>query len=289
VPFAPAARSATGHFPVRPSIAGRRPWLGLGLRLAFALAAGAARAQPAPPLELRAEGSFPLQYIESESSRSRRNTLSGAPYLGLVAIASLQPGLIGSVFVNGGHPRLGSFRDNDSTFASVGGDLVARWGELRAGMSLEHTRYFDEVFGTASNVANDVNVFASYRWQPHPGLRIRPSVSASVRAGDSFSVERYGVSLRLQIEQRLYGSWWFVAAPRLRYTEYVGADAGRRDSRAAIVSGLRYDVNESVSASILAGYDSRSSTVASRKADRFTVGASLDFDIDLMRSGPSGR
>ena len=71
--------------------------------------------------------------------------------------------------------------------------------------------------------------------------------------------------------------------PRLRYADYVGSEAGRRDTRIAIVGGLKYVFNDSVSARMLAGYENRSSNVAGRGSDKFTVGASLDFDIDFTR------
>jgi hypothetical protein len=54
------------------------------------------------------------------------------------------------------------------------------------------------------------------------------------------------------------------------------------------VTGLKYLINESMSDRTLAGWESRTSTVASRAADRFTIGASFDFDIDFARL-PAGR
>jgi len=41
---------------------------------------------------------------------------------------------------------------------------------------------------------------------------------------------------------------------------------------------------------VLAGYDNRASNIASKNADKFMVGASLDFDIDFARPAwPAGR
>src|SRR5215207_7503815 len=90
-----------------------------------------------------------------------------APYLGLMATAHLQSDWTTAVFANGGHNPLGSFADGDNTLASVGANLVKHWGALRAGISLEHTRYFDDAFGQTTNIGNDVNVFASYLWKPN--------------------------------------------------------------------------------------------------------------------------
>jgi hypothetical protein len=258
---------------------------------ALILAAAAAQgAEPPAPFELRAEGSFPVQYTETATSKSNSHTLSVAPYLGLIATAHLQPDLTTSVFANGGHSQLGSFAENDNTFVSAGANLVKHWGAWRVGASFEHTHYFDGVFGDTTTVANDVNVFASYLWQPNPDLHIRPSATATMRLDEALAVQRYSYGGRIDIEQRLFDQWWLVAASRLRFSDYVGAETGRRDTRFAVVSGLKYAINESVAARLLAGYENRMSNIASRRADKFTIGASIDFDIDFMRPRwPGGR
>jgi hypothetical protein len=249
----------------------------------IASATAAQGAEPAVPLQLRAEGSFPLQYIETVTSRSRQNNLSAAPYLGLIATAQLQPDLTTAIFANGGHNQLGSFAEGDNTFASYGANIVKHWGALRAGVSLEHTHYFDDAFGSTTNIANDANVFASYLWAPNPNLRIRPSVRVAMRADEGFTVQRYSYGARIDIEQRLSGPWWLIASPAFRRSDYVGSETGRHDTRLAVLAGLKYQFNESVEAKILAGYENRASTTPSRTGDRFVVGASLDFDIDFMR------
>lgn len=251
---------------------------------ALVVAVTAARAaEPAAPLQLRAEGSFPLQYVESVTPRSRQNSASVAPYLSLIATAPLQSDWTAAIFADGGHNPLGSFADGDNTLASVGANLVKHWGALRAGISLEHTRYFDDAFGETTNIGNDVNVFASYRWTPNADLQIRSSATLAMRADDAFSVQRYSYGARIDIEQRLSGPWWLVAASRLRHSDYVGGESGRRDTRLAVVAGLKYQINESVEARILAGHENRASTIASRASDKFVVGASIDFNIDFMR------
>jgi hypothetical protein len=270
------------------NINGRK--LGLGFAAAVGLAAAAEAAEPAAPIQVRAEGSFPLQYIESVSSASRQHTLSAAPYLGLIATAHLAPDVSTSVFVNGGHNELGSFRDNDNTFVSAGGNLVKRWGALSTGISVEHTHYYDGIFGPTTNVANDVNLFVGYLWRPSPDLKITPAATVTIRLDDAFVVQRYTYGARLEIEQRLAGPWWAFVTPRLRYLDFVGSEAGRRDLRVAIVGGLKYVFNDSVSARMLAGYENRSSNVAGKGSDKFTVGVSVDFDIDFTRSrGLGGR
>jgi hypothetical protein len=35
---------------------------------------------------------------------------------------------------------------------------------------------------------------------------------------------------------------------------------------------------------MLAGYENRSSNIASKNVDRYSIGASLDFNVDFMRS-----
>lgn len=263
--------------------AGQCLWAGFGLAaLVFALTAARA-AEPAAPVQLRAEGSFPLQYVESVTPKSRQNTSSLAPYLGLIATAHLQSDWTTAVFANGGHNPLGSFADGDNTLASVGANLVRHWGALRAGISLEHTRYFDDAFGETTNIGNDVNVFAGYLWKPNPDLQIRSAATLAMRADEGFTVQRYSYSARIDIEQRLAGPWWLVAASRFRRSDYVGGESGRHDTRLAILAGLKYQINESVDAKVLAGYENRASTIASRASDKFVVGASIDFDIDFMR------
>jgi hypothetical protein len=263
------------------NISGRELWLGLAA--AVGLAAAAQGAEPAAPIQVRAEGSFPLQYIESASTTSRQHNLTAAPYLGLIATANLAPDVSTSVFANGGHNELGSFRDNDNTFVSAGGNLVKRWGALSTGVSVEHTHYYDAIFGPTTNIANDVNLFAGYIWKPNPDLKITPATTVTIRLDEAFAVQRYTYGARVEIEQRLAGPWWAFVTPRLRYLDYVGSEAGRRDMRVAIVGGLKYVFNDSVSARMLAGYENRSSNVAGKGSDKFTVGVSLDFDIDFTR------
>ena len=268
------------------NITGRELWLGLAA--AVGLAAAAHGAEPAVPIQVRAEGSFPLQYTESVGSTSRQHNLTAAPYVGLIATAHLAPDVSTSVFVNGGHNELGSFRDNDNTFVSAGGNLVKRWGALSAGISVEHTHYYDGIFGPTTNMANDVNLFAGYIWRPNPDLKITPAATVTVRLDDAFAVQRYTYGARVEIEQRLSGPWWAFVTPRIRYADYVGSEAGRRDTRVAIVGGLKYVFNDSVSARMLAGYENRSSNVAGRGSDKFTVGVSLDFDVDFTRPRGTG-
>ena len=100
-----------------------------------------------------------------------------------MATAHLQSDWTTAVFANGGHNPLGSFADGDNTLASVGANLVKHWGALRAGISLEHTRYFDDAFGRTTNIGNDVNVFAGYLWRPNPDLQIRSAATLAMRAG----------------------------------------------------------------------------------------------------------
>lgn len=266
--------------------------LGLGLAGAISVAAAAYGAEPAAPFVLRAEGEFPLQYVETTTSKGSQHVMSAAPYLGLTGTTDLGSGLSTSVFANVGHPQLGSFRDNDDTFASAGGNLVKNWGAgFNTGVSLEHTHYYEDAFGRTTNIANDINLFANYRWAANKDFRTMTGVTVTARLDEAFAVERYSYGVRLNIEQRLFGSrWWLFAAPRVRYSDYVGANAGRHDTRFAVATGLRYEFNEYVSAKVLAGYENRQSNVASRNSDKFAFGASIDFDFDLVRPRwPGGR
>lgn len=256
-------------------------WFGLALGLAAAMPAAASAQTPA--FEWRGEGSFPLQYIETSTSSSTTRTANMIPYLGLTGTATLPSGLIASVFADGGHGRLGSFLDTDNTFASAGTSIAKRWGAFTAGVSFEHTHYFEGTFGEETNIANDVNLFASYRFTPNAGLRIRPSAVVTMRVDDMFAVQRYSAGARIDIEQRLAGPWWFLVSPRIRHLDYVGSDSRRHDTRLAVVTGLKYVINDIMSTRMLAGWESRGSTDPSRDAQKFTIGASLDFDVDFTR------
>jgi hypothetical protein len=270
--------------------AGQRRWSWLGLAAFIAGATAAQGAEQAAPLEFRAQGSFPVQYVETDTRKSHQSQVSIAPYLDLSATAQLQPGLQASVFANGGHDRLGSFRDNDNTFLSFGGSTEKNWGAFSVGTSAEHTQYYTGTFGRASNIANDLNVFAKLRWTPNPNLKITPHLTATMRLDDGLAVQRYTYSFRVAIEQKLFDRWWFVATPRIRYIDYAGSEAGRRDTALGVAAGLKYAINDSVGITLLAAVEDRKSNVASKSSDKFAAGASIDFDIDFVRPRwPSGR
>ena len=168
--------------------------------------------------------------------------------------------------------------------------VAGLWGAFSAGVSFEHIHYLQGMFDEETNIANDTNLFAGYRWAPNPGLRISPSAVVTMRADETLAVQRYSFSGRFDIEQRLTQQWWFLASSRFRRLDYVGRESGRREARLAFVTGLKYVVTDSMSARMLAGWENRDSTVSSRIASRFTIGASLDFDIDFSRIGlPAGR
>ena len=161
----------------------------------------------------------------SVTGGSRQHNLSAAPYLGLIATANLASDLSTSAFTNGGHNQLGSFRDNENIFVSVGGNLVKRWGAFSTGISVEHTHYYGDISGPTTNIANDVNLFAGYVWRPNPDLKITPAATVTMRVDEAFTVQRYTYGARVEIEQRLSGPWWAFVTPRLRYLDYVGSEA----------------------------------------------------------------
>lgn len=202
-----------------------------------------------------------------------------APFGGLTATVHWQNDWSTSAFVNAGHDPLGRFRDNDNTFASLGTNIVKRWGAFLTGASIEHSYFFTGSFGETSNIANDVNLFARYHFSPNPGLKITPMLTGTMRVDDMFVVQRYSAHISFDIEQRLYGAWWFITRPALRYSSYVNNEAGRHDLSLSTTVGLRYRFNESVSFTTLAGVENRSSTVAARGRDKFVAGVSLDFDL----------
>ncbi len=236
-------------------------------------------AEPITPYQFRVVGSLPLQSIESVTLTSRQNSFSYAPFLGVSASAVLAPDLTASLLASGGHDPPGVFRDGDSTLASFGGSLVKRWGAFSAGASVEHTYFYGDSFGTLNNIANDVNFFTRYAFRPGNDLRITPQATATARFDDALVMQRTTFSFRVEIEQRLVDRWWLIARPRIRYSNYVGDEAGRRDVTVSLVSGVKYVFTENVSFAMLAGVENRSSNVPARNRDRYVVGASLDFEF----------
>jgi hypothetical protein len=276
--------------PAADIIAGPRIRVVAGLAALLAACAVAQGAEPAGSLELRAKGSLPLQYIETATSSTRRDSTSIAPYLDLSATAQLQQNLKASVFVNGGHNELGSFSDGDNTLMSSGVSAERQFGAFSIGGSAEHTHYYTGTFERTANIANDLNVFVRYSWTPNPTLRIRPSLTVSTRFGDDLGMQRTSYSFRVSVEQWLFDKWCFVATTRVRYADYTGIEAGRRDTSVGLSAGLKYAINDNVGVTMLAAVDDRTSNVPSKRADRFAVGASLDFDIDFARPRwPGGR
>jgi len=170
------------------NITGRELWFGLAATVGLAAAAQGAELAPlfrcAPRVRSRCN-------ILNRQHHVRQHNLSAAPYLGLIATTNLAPDVSTSVFANGGHNELGSFRDNDNTFVSAGGNLAKRWGALSTGISVEHTHYYDGIFGPTSNIANDVNLFVGYIWRPNPDLKITPAATVTMRFDDAFTVQRY--------------------------------------------------------------------------------------------------
>lgn len=240
-------------------------------------------AEPAGSLEVRAKGSLPLQYMETVSRSGHRDSTSYAPFLDLSATAQLQQDLKASAFVNGGHNELGGFSEGDNTLMSSGVSVERKFGALSIGTSAEHTHYYTGTFERTANIANDLNVFAKYSWTPNPSLKIHPSLTISTRFGDDLTMQRTSYSFRVSVEQWLFDKWCFVASTRIRYADYTGIEAGRRDTSLGVSAGLKYAINQSVGVTMLAAVDDRTSNVASRRSDRFAVGASLDFDIDFAR------
>jgi len=247
----------------------------LGVAALYPLACAAA--EPGSP-QIRVEGSLPLQYIDSVTQGSHQRSASAVPFLDVSASVMLEPQVTTSVFANGGHDPPGVFRDGDSTFASFGGSVRKQWDSFSVGTSLEHLYFYRDNFGPLSNIANDVNFFARYAFRSGD-LRITPQATVSVRFDDALIMQRTSYAFRIEIEQRLVDRWWLIARPRVRYSSYVGDEAGRRDVTVSFVSGLKYVFTENVSFVTLGGIENRASNVEARNRDRYVFGASLDFQF----------
>lgn len=258
--------------------------LGLGFAGLLAAAGAANGAERFPTLDWSFEGSLPVHYTDNAIRDPRKQSdWLLTPYLKLSASGRLDPGVEYSVYASGGHDRFGRIHDNDDAFATLGGNIVKRWGRFSFGASYEHTYIYDGLFAARDSIVNDASLSARYTWKPNSDLRITPGGSVSARFDQRGTFQRHVYSAKIDIEQRLHDRWWFVTTPRVRYYDYSADDAGRRDLLLSVSTGLRYEFNDSVSLTALVGYENRSSNLQGNGYDNFTAGVSLDFSTTFER------
>jgi hypothetical protein len=63
---------------------------------------------------------------------------------------------------------------------------------------------------------------------------------------------------------------------RLRQQRTAGAIS-------SVTAGFKYEVNDNVSITTLAGYENRMSNVTDKDHEKFIAGACIDFNIDFAR------
>jgi len=146
-------------------------------------------------------------------------------------------------------------------------------------------------FDSLNNVANDFkpvhhlpldtqsgpqNHVRNRRQHAHGREFLRPTLQLWREARHRAAVVRPVVVLR--------------AAPGAVSGITVASDAGRRDTRLAVVSGLRYDLSKRSARGCLPVFENRQIERPGKNSDRYTVGASLDFNVDFVRPRwPAGR
>ena len=80
-------------------------------------------------------------------------------------------------------------------------------------IGIEHTTFYNGLFDSVSSIANDASVAAHYHWKTNSDLKIRSSATATARTDDVVAVQRYALSGRIDIEQRLFEKLWLIASP----------------------------------------------------------------------------
>ena len=130
--------------------------------------------------------------------------------------------------------QLGSFRENDNTFASVGGNVTRTWAPARRGISFEHTRYLNGSFASTNCIANDAKrVCALYPGDEQARSKSRRP-RASHAAGRAFSVHATASRHRNDDRAAMFPTCCGRAAPAIRVLRLR-----RRHCPAAATSGSR--------------------------------------------------
>ena len=182
-------------------------------------------------------------------------------------------------------------RDDDGSFAAVGGSVTRRWGNFSGGISYEHGYNYDRFFSQNFSTPNDFDVFLRYGYRPSEHLRITPRVSYATRFDDNWSLERHTLNLKVDVEQRITGRWWLVMTPRLRYYTFYGDDWYR------FLARCRYTIGMEGGSSILDRDGSVRACVEARLAEQpdatfaapgVIVVVNCQSAPESFRSSPSG-
>ena len=231
------------------------------------------------------DGSIPLQFMSNakRSESDRQSDYVFSPYLRLSGSGELTKDVSYSVYASTGADKFFKLEDSDVSLAAFGTQATERFGSLRLGGSYERNYYYDGVFGSEIRTANDFKLFLRYNYSdPAGNIRIRPSMSATVRLGDDLNVQRNLYRFKIDFERKLIDRWWVVATPSLRVYQYVDQQSGRLDDIYSITTGLRHEIAKDVSLTSSIGYESRVSSAHNRNFTNFVAGLSLDFSYDLL-------
>jgi len=262
-------------------------WLGALLAAQMLAAVAAAETISVPKIII--DGSIPLQYETNAARTSNKQPdYVFSPFLRLSATGQLMNDFVYSLYANTTGDQDIKLTDEDTTQAAAGLQISRTWGAFRLGASYERTNYYNSIYGSQLNSANDMQVFARYNYMnPDGDVRITPSFSVTTRTDDHFTVERNLFRFRADFEHRLGGSnWWVFAVPSLRIYDYT---SGRLDDIYSIATGLRYEITRDVSLTSSVAYESRVSSQPGRNYTNMIVGLSLDFSYTLFGGGGSNK
>ena len=236
--------------------------------------------------QLIVDGSIPLQYGSNiaHTSQNRVADWYTSPYFKLSLNGDVLNEFGYSLYANTSADKYFKFSDNDSASATAGFELKKRFDSIEFGAFYERNYFYDGIYETEFNTANDFGVFLRYRYVSADGTwRIRPSMAFTTRTNDLFSVQRNLFSFKVDMERKINDRWSVFLIPRLRVYDFVNRDTGRNDMVASVAAGLRYDISNDVSITSGVGYESRTSGVAGRNYNSMLVSVSLDFSYVLGR------
>jgi Putative beta-barrel porin 2 len=243
--------------------------------------------EPSPAFNFALDGSLPAQ-IDNNVTRVTHNEITDfnySPFLKLSAIAALRPDLTYSIYADTNVNRYLQYFNNNGSTAGVGTQLVKKWDGLQLGALYDWSQFYDRDFRERFGANNDFGVFLRYYYAtPDTKLRIKPNLAMTSRFDNELSIQRYLYSFKVDFEYKFMDRWSAIVTPRVRYYDYVGLQAGRRDLVYSVSTGLRHNITDDLDFTTTVGYENRVSNLPGKDYNDLTIGASLDFSFTLFRS-----
>jgi hypothetical protein len=243
--------------------------------------------EPSPAFNFALDGSLPGQ-IENNITRVPHNgttDFSYSPFLKLSAITNPRPDLTYSIYADMNVNRYLQYFNNSGSTAGVGTQLVKKWDGLQLGALYDWSDFYDRDFRERFGTNNDLGLFLRYYYvTPDAKLRIKPNLAMTTRFDQDLAVQRYLYSFKVDFEYRFMDRWSAIVTPRVRYYDYVGVQAGRRDLIYSVSTGLRHNITDNLDFTTTVGYENRVSNLPGKDYNDLTIGATLDFSFTLFHS-----